>query len=270
MVGEEELAITKACGYVGLARSSYYERAKPDTTADEPVINVLNEVITKHARWGFRLCFDWIRNQGYGWNHKRVWRVYKSMGLNLLRRVRKRIESGTKVALVAPSQINEIWALDFMYDTLYHGRPFRTLNVMDEANREALAIEIDFSLPAGRVVRTLEQLEEIYGLPKAIRLDNGSELRSGIFMGWCERKGIELKFIQPGKPQQNAFIERFNRTYRHEVLSAYVFDNLNEVREITEDWIRTYNEDRPHGALGKLSPSSFRQRTFSSTFILST
>lgn len=117
-----------------------------------------------------------------------------------------------------------------MYDTLYYGRPFRTLNVIDESNREVLAIEIDLSLPAARVARTLEQPEEIHGLPKAIRLDSGSELRSAVFMGWYEEKGIELKFIQPGKPQHNAFIERFNRTYRHEALSAHIFKTLIKSR----------------------------------------
>ena len=110
------------------------------------------------------------------------------------------------------------------------------------------------------MVRTLEQLEDIYGLPKAIRLDNGSELRSAVFMGWCESKGIELKFIQPGKPQQNAFIERFNRTYHHEVLSAHLFENLNQVKDITEQWIKIYNEERPHAALGKLLPIQYRQQ----------
>ncbi len=107
-----------------------------------------------------------------------------------------------------------------MYDTLHYGRPFRTLNVIDESNRKILTIEIDISLPAARVVRTLEQLEEIRGLPQSIRLDNGSGLRSAVIMGWCESTGIELKFIQPSKPSQNAFIEGFNKTYRHEVLNA--------------------------------------------------
>lgn len=209
--------ITRACAHLGLARSSYYERPASKAKADEPVVEVLNQVLAKHGRWGFRLCFDWMRNQGYAWNHKRVWRIYKEMGLHLPRRTKKRIPKMPKVPLVAPQEPNSMWALDFMYDTLHYGRPFRTLNVIDESNREVLAIEIDISLPAARVVRMLEQLKETHGLPKAIRLDNGSELRSVVFMGWCVEKGIELKFIQPGKPQQNAFIERFNRTYRHEV-----------------------------------------------------
>jgi putative transposase len=179
------------------------------------------------------------------------------MGLNLPRRTKKRIP---KMPLIAPTEANSMWALDFMYDTLHYGKPFRTLNVIDESNREVLAIESDISLPAARVVSMLEQLEEIHGLPKAIRLDNRSELRSAIFMGWCESKGIELKFILPEKPSQNAFIECFNKTYRHEVLNAYLFKNLGEVRDITESWITIYNEERPHRSLGRIPPRSYRAK----------
>ena len=144
------------------------------------------------------------------------------------------------------------------------------MNIIDGSNREILTIEIDTSLPAGRVIRTLEQLGEIYGLPQAIRLDNGPELRSTAMTEWCEDRGIELRYIQPGKPSQNAFIERFNRTYRHEVLNAYLFEDLDQVREITDDWITVYNEERPHGALGKLPPRLFRQQAENATSSLYT
>jgi putative transposase len=174
-----------------------------------------------------------------------------------------------KVPLIAPQEPNSMWALDFMYETLYYGRSLRTLNVIDESNREILAVEIDISLPAASAVRTLEQLEEIHGLPKAIRLDNRSELRSAVFMGWCEEKGIALKFIQPGKPQQNTLIERFNKTYRHEVLNAYLFQNLREVREITESWITIYNEERPHRSLGRASPRDYRAKAENNTLRMS-
>ncbi len=175
MVGEEAVTITRACAHLGLAKSLYYERPASKTIADAPVIDVLNQVVAKHGRWGFRLRFDWICNQGYPWNHKRVWRITtegspfrdKEMGLNLPRRTKKRIPKLPKVTLTAPTEANLIWALDFMYDTLHYGRPFRTLNVIDESYREILAIEIDISLPAARVVRTLEQLEEIHGLTKS-------------------------------------------------------------------------------------------------------
>ena len=142
--------------------------------------------------------------------------------------------------------------------------------MIDESNREVLAIEIDTSLPAGRVIRTLEQLGEIYGLPQSIRLDNGPELRSAQMTEWCEEKQIELRYIQPGKPSQNAFIERFNRTYRHEVLNAYLFDDSDQVRDITNAWTTVYNEERPHRALGKLPPRMFRQQAENSPPSLST
>ena len=147
-----------------------------------------------------------------------------------------------------------------MHDALYCGRKFRTLNVIDEANREALAIEIDSSLPSARVIRLMEQLAEMNGLPAAIRCDNGTELTSHAFTDWCRDKGIHLAFIDPGKPDQNAFIERFNRSYREEVLSAYVFADLEEVRDITEAWRVSYNEERPHDALGYLPPALYRER----------
>ncbi len=187
------------------------------------------------------------------------------MGLNLPRRTKKRLPKIIKEPLIAPQEPNTIWALDFMYDTLYYGMLFRTLNVIDESNQEVLAIEVDLSLPAGRVVRVMKQLEEMVGLPKAIRLDNRSELRSAAFTNWCESKGIALKFIQLGKPQQNAFIDRFNRTYNHEVLNAHIFESLDQVREITEEWIKSYNQDRPHAAFGKLSPIHYRQQAEKST-----
>jgi putative transposase len=152
-------------------------------------------------------------------------------------------------------------------------RPFRTLNVLDEANRGALGIEIATSIPAMRVIRFLEQLIEIHGKPAAIRCDNGPELTSYALTEWCKTKGINLMFIQPGKPDQNAFIERFNRTYRTEVLNAYLFDAISQVLEITDDWLRRYNEIRPHDALGSLPPARYRERLLAmenSTLELST
>ena len=270
LVGEEKLPISRACGCVGLSRAAYYRKPTDRAKRDAPVVDVLNQIVAKHGRWGFGLCFSWMRNNGYLWNHKRVWRVYKDMRLNLPRRTKRRLPKLPKQPLVAPTQKNIIWALDFMHDTLYYSKPFRTLNIIDESNREILGIEIDTSLPAGRVIRTLEQLGEIYGLPQAIRLDNGPELRSAALVEWCEDNGIELRYIQPGKPSQNAFIERFNRTYRHEVLDVYLFEDLDQVREITDEWITVYNEERPHGALGKLPPRLFRQQAENSPPSLST
>ena len=181
------------------------------------------------------------------------------MKLNLPRRTKKRLVRPMQ-PLDVSGMPNEVWAIDFMSDSLYQGRRFRTLNVLDEGVREALAIEIDTSLPALRVIRTLEQLQAWRGLPKAIRLDNGPELTSEDFTQWCADRGVELRFIQPGKPNQNAFIERFNRSYRTEVLDGWLFESLEQVRQITHDWLRSYNEDRPHDALGSLPPVAYRER----------
>lgn len=219
------------------------------------------------------MCFDRLRLDGHGWNHKRVWRVYCAMKLNLPRRKKRRLPARERQTMSVPARPNAVWALDFMSDALYGGRRFRTLNVLDEGVRQALAIVIDTSIPAGRVIRTLEQLIDWYGEPVALRCDNGPEFIAQALSEWCRRHAIELRHIQPGKPNQNAFIERFNRTYRTEVLDAYLFRDLHEIREITEKWLMTYNEYRPHDSLGRMPPAMFRaglKTPENSTFELST
>jgi len=254
------LSIARACAGVGLSRAAWYRPRIDWAQRDAPVVEGLNQALAKNGRWGFRLCFDWLRNQGHRWNHKRVWRVYCRLKLNRPRRMKRRLPPIVRHPLVAPTTRNDVWALDYMQDTLDNGRLFRTLNVIDESNREGLTIEVDTSLPAARVIRVMEQLRDLRGLPHAIRLDNGPELRSQAFTEWCAAHQIELRFIQPASPAQNAFVERFNRTYRHEILDAYVFDNLEQVRLISEGWLQLYNEERPHRALGRLPPVRFAER----------
>jgi putative transposase len=152
-------------------------------------------------------------NIAYGINHKRLHRVYCAMKLNLPRRTKRRLPTRIRQPLAAPSGLNQIWALDFMADALYGGRAFRTLNLIDEGNRQVLGIEVAHSIPGLRVIRVMEQLIELHGKPRALRLDNGPELTSVAFTEWCASRGIEARFIPPGKPDQNAFIERFNKTY---------------------------------------------------------
>ena len=169
--------------------------------------------------------------------------------------------------------MNQVWALDFMRDTLYDGRPFRTLNVIDEGNREALRIECGTSIPSARLVRTMNQLIEVYGAPQAIRMDNGPEMTSDTFTEWAKEKGITLLFIQPGKPNQNAFVERFNRSFREEVLDANLFNSIAQAQEAADGWVMDYNEFRPHDSLCDNTPMEFMPRTFKtgiSSFELST
>jgi putative transposase len=260
LVTEHHLPVRAACRAVGLSRTAWYRRPADPATRDDVVVTALLAVVEQRGRWGFWKCFDRLRLDGHPWNHKRVHRIYCALRLNLPRRTKRRVPTRPRQPLIAPTGLNGIWALDFMQDALYGGRRFRTLNVLDEGNREALAIEIGTSIPAARVVRVLEQLIAIYGRPQARRLDNGPELTAQVFTEWCQQQAIELRYIQPGKPDQNAFIERFNRTYRTEVLDAYVFESVADVQAITDDWLRTYNDDRPHDALGRIPPTRFLPR----------
>jgi putative transposase len=182
------------------------------------------------------------------------------MKLNLPRRTKRRLPKRVQQPMAVEARPNIHWSMDFMSDTLYQGRRFRTLNVLDEGVREVLDIVIDTSIPGARVVRTLDQLIEWRGKPQAIRVDNGPEYLSQVFADWCQSNGVTLNYIQPGKPNQNAYIERFNRTFRHEVLDAYLFESLTEVREITRHWMTEYNEERPHDSLGRIPPAMFRRQ----------
>jgi len=201
--------------------------------------------------------YGYIRKEGYLWNHKRVHRVYVKLKMNLKRRHKRRLPARIKVPLSVPKGINESWSMDFMSDSLTCGRRFRTLNIIDDHNREALNIEIDTSLPTRRVIRSLRQVIEERGKPDRIRVDNGPEYTSKELVEWCSKMGIELLFIQPGRPMQNGYIERFNGTYRRDILDAYMFNDLDEVRELTWKWMEEYNNYRPHDSLKGLSPREY-------------
>jgi putative transposase len=261
LVTEHQLPVRHACRAVGLSRTAWYRRPDDRATRDGAVRTALLALVEQHGRWGFWKCFDRLRLLGHLWNHKRVHRVYCALRLNVPRRTKRRVPNRLRQPLVAPSVLNRVWALDFMHDALYGGRRFRTLNILDEANREALAIEVGVSIPAARVIRVLEQLLALYGRPARLRIDNGPEFLAQEFVDWCAAQQIALHYIQPGKPDQNAFIERFNRTYRAEILDAYVFDSIREVQDLTDDWLPTYNDDRPHDALGRIPPTRFLPRS---------
>lgn len=245
----------QACRTVQISRCVYRYQTK--RTTDEPITHELRQLAEEQPRWGCGKMTDYLRNKGHAWNHKRIRRVYRAMALHLKRKPKKRLPARVPQTLAVPQQRNQTWSLDFMSDALSNGRTFRTLNVIDDFNREALWIEVDTSLPGERVVRVLEQLLSWRGKPAKIRMDNGPELISQRLESWARAKNIELLHIQPGKPAQNAYIERFNRTYREEVLDAYLFDDLQEVRYITEHWLEAYNTIRPHEALQGLPPRQF-------------
>jgi putative transposase len=182
------------------------------------------------------------------------------MNLNIRRRAKKRLPDRVKDPLAIPAKPNQTWSLDFMSDTLTDGRKFRLFNVMDDFNRESLCIEVDTSLPGQRVVRVLQQLVDRRGKPACLRTDNGPEFIGHKVQEWCEANGIAIKYIQPGKPMQNGFIERKNGSLRRELLNAYLFYSLNEVRQMCEEWRTDYNTERPHKALGYLSPIAYLEK----------
>lgn len=189
-----------------------------------------------------------------------MYRVYKLLKLNKNKKGKRRLPARVKKPLVQQATLNRSWSMDFMSDGLASGNKFRTLNVIDDCNREALVIEIATSITAKRVTRTLEQLIDWRGKPAAIRVDNGTEFTSADFTGWCKKEEITIQYTQPGKPMQNGFIERFNGSYRREILDAYLFFDLEQVRELTTQWMEEYNTRRPHEALGNLTPSEWPEK----------
>lgn len=246
------VSLRRACRVVGISDSVY--RYKPNVKQDESIIVALQEASERYPAYGFGKLFKVLRRKGYGWNHKRIYRVYCELKLNMRRKGKKRLPNRTPEPFKVPAAINQCWSMDFMCDALMCGRRFRTFNVLDDFNREILAIEIDLSLPAQRIIRVLERIVSWRGLPVKMRMDNGPEFISSALADWAEKHKVQLEFIKPGKPTQNSFVERFNRTYRTEVLNMYAFKNLNEVRELTENWMREYNEERPHDSLDDLPP----------------
>ncbi len=252
MIEEHSISVRQACKQVNLPRSTFLYVPREKT--DQPIIEQLSFLTDKHPAIGFWMCFHRLRAMDFHWNHKRVYRVYTAMNLNIRRRAKKRLPARAKQQLFQPSEPNHVWSLDFMSDNLWNGKRYRLLNVIDDYNRQVLAIEADTSLPALRVVRTLERLKEDRGLPKMIRVDNGPEFISNKLDAWCKDNKIELAFIQPGKPTQNAFIERLNGSLRRELLNAYIFRTLSEVRDKAYDWMEDYNKNRPHKALNYKTP----------------
>jgi putative transposase len=252
---QKKLSVRRACKLVSLARSVMMYRKVPKD--DSSLIEALHQLVEKHPTIGFWKCYYRLRRKGFDCNHKRLYRVYTMLRLNVRRKAKRRIPQRSKESLAVPATINQGWSMDFMCDSLVDGRRFRLLNIIDDYNRESLAIEIDTSLPALRVIRTLQQLIERRTKPQVIRVDNGPEFISDKLQQWCDDQQIRLQFIQPGKPVQNAFIERNNGSLRKELLDAYLFYSLHEVRQMAEEWRQDYNCERPHESLGFVPPIEF-------------
>ncbi len=246
-----------ACRLVGIGRSTlrYGAHQRPD----EGLLRLrLRELAAARPRFGYRRLHVLLRREGVIVNHKRVERLYREEGLAVRRRKRKRVARDGRGRAAVPGRPNQQWGIDFVSDTLAWGRRIRLFTVVDVFTREALAIEVDTSLPGGRVVRVLERLVRERGAPDEIVLDNGPELAGKALDQWAYERGVWLRFIEPGKPIQNAFVESFQGRLRDECLDRHWFLGLGDARHTVEAWRQDYNRARPHSALGYRSPEEFR------------
>ena len=248
------VSVRFACHCLDISVATYYY--KPKLSAEnQRIADWLLRLTMANKRWGFGLCYLYLRNvKGFGWNHKRIYRIYRELELNLRIKPKRRIKRDKPDALSVPVAPNQVWSIDFMSDSLIDGRSLRTFNVLDDYNREGLGIEVDQSLPSARVIRALNQIIEWRGKPDAIRCDNGPEYISQTLVDWAKERHITLMYIQPGKPTQNAYIERFNRTVRHEWLDMHLFESIEHAQYLATEWLWTYNNERPNSAIGGVPP----------------
>lgn len=249
-------SLRRACRLVGLSTATwrYQRRGRLD---NRELLARLQAHAAVRPRYGYRRLHTLIAREGVVANHKRVHRVYQEAGLQVRRRRRKQITRSARVPLTPPAGPRQRWSMDFMADTLADGRGFRTLNIVDDFTRECVAIEVDRSLPGARVVRVLERLAETIGLPPVLVSDNGPEFAGRTLDAWAYRRGIELRFIRPGKPIENAYVESFNGKFRDECLNEHWFLSVAEAQQIIEAWRVDYNTVRPHRSLKQQTPAAY-------------
>ncbi len=253
-----QFGVTRSCGLIGISRSLYrYESKRPD---DTPLKERLAELAGQKRRYGYRRLHVLLRREGWLLNWKRTYRVYREAGLMVRRRKRKRIVGIDRLQKVIATGPNQSWSMDFVSDGFVDGRRLRCLNIVDDFTRECLAIEVDTSLPGRRVVSVLERLAEFRGLPQSVTVDNGPEFISKALDEWAYRQQLQLRFIAPGKPTQNAYVESFNGKFRDECLNEHWFLSMRHARDVIARWRQEYNEERPHSSLDDQTPNEFAER----------
>ena len=253
----EGVSQRRSCVLAGLNRSTY--QYIPILKDDELLRQRLKELAEKKPAYGAPFLTLLIRKEFGAVNHKRVERIYREEGLQLPRKRRKGPKYERQAPLEPATRPIERWSMDFMSDSLYDRKRFRTLNILDDFTRECVCIEVDTSITGERVTRILDRLAETWGLPEVIVVDNGPELISKALVLWAMQRGVRIRHIDKGKPNQNAFIESFNGTFRYECLNRNWFTSLREAREVIERWRVEYNTERPHSSIGKVPPTAFRR-----------
>src|SRR3954453_12254810 len=249
-------SLRRACRVIGLSTATWRYQRKTNAT-NLAVLERLQAHAAVRARFGYRRLHILLEREGLVVNHKRVHRIYRAAGLQVRRRRRKRLTRADRVPLPPPSQRRERWSMDFTVDTLADGRGFRTLNIVDDFTREWVPIEVDRSLPGLRVARVLDRLHDAIGLPQCIVVDNGPEFAGRTLDAWAYTHGVTLRFIRPGKPIENAYVESFNGKFRDECLYEHWFVNLADAKTAIEAWRVDYNTVRPHSSLDGATPDHF-------------
>ncbi len=249
-------SVRRACRVVGLSTATWRYQRQTSAT-NRTVLERLQAHAAVRARFGYRRLHILLEREGLAVNHKRVHRIYRAAGLQVRRRHRKRLTRAERIPLPVPDQRLARWSMDFTVDTLADGRGFRTLNIVDDFTRECIAIEVDRSLPGLRVARVLDRLHATIGLPQAIVVDNGPEFAGRTLDAWAYAHGVTLRFIRPGKPVENAYVESFNGKFRDECLNEHWFVSVAEAKAIIETWRIDYNTVRPHSSLADRTPDQF-------------
>jgi putative transposase len=244
--------VGRACRVIQVQRSLWYYRKRKD---DSAIIEKLSMLAEQFPTRGFDKYYAIIRHQRLQWARSRVLRVYRAMKLCRRRKHKRRLPSRIREPLQKQFMPNQSYSMDFMSDALVSGRKLRILKVVDDCTRESLAVWCDYSITGEKVTGILEEIIGERGKPRQIRVDNGPEFTSKSFTTWCARQSILIKYIQPGKPTQNAYIERLNRTFREDVLDAYLFETLEEVRILSDEWQYSYNHLLPHDSLNNQTPA---------------
>ena len=250
---------SKACGAVMIQRSTFYYRA--EGRSDAALLHRIKELAAARVRYGYRRIYVLLRREGWVVNHKRVYRLYCQEGLHLRsKRPKRRVAAAHRTARPEASGINESWSMDFVSDSLFNGRRFRSFTIVDNFSRECPGILVDQSISGEAVVGFIRRICFSRGVPERIFLDNGPEFISKALDKWAYENGVVLDFSRPGKPTDNALIESFNGSFRDECLNVNWFLLLSDAREKIESWRKEYNEFRPHSSLGEISPKEFVTR----------
>jgi len=255
LMTEHRFRVTRACGLVSISRSLYrYASRRGDAG---PLKQRIGDIAAAKRRYGYRRVYVRLRREGWEVNRKRVYRLYREMGLAVRRRKRKRIGPVERRPLPKPSLANQSWSMDFVSDGLADGRRLRCLTIVDDCTRECLAIEVDTSITGTRVKAVMQRLADTRGLSRSITVDHGPEFEGQVLDAWAYAANVQLAFIRPGKPNENAYIESFNGKFRDECLNEHWFVSMAHARRVIEAWRIEYNTERTHSSLDDLTPEEF-------------